>query len=81
MMSLVKSIRHFEAILSMWGIDENKKLLLERNKINQISLKPQMNRSQSPSYIKQKKGVEFTDENKLEAMMMYQIGFEGKVDV
>jgi hypothetical protein len=40
-----------------------------------------MNRSQSPSYIKQKKGVEFTDENKLEAMMMYQIGFEGKVDV
>ena len=39
MINLVKSIRQFEAMLSIWGIDENKKLLLERNRINQISLK------------------------------------------
>jgi len=41
MMSLVKSVRQFEAILAMGGIDENKKLLLERNKINQFTLKYQ----------------------------------------
>ena len=43
-------------------------------------LKPKqcLNDVSSPRYVKQKKGVQFVDAHKLEAMMMLQVGFEGK---
>jgi hypothetical protein len=40
MMNVLKSVRQFDALLSIFGFDEPKKLLLERNKINQVHMKP-----------------------------------------
>jgi hypothetical protein len=40
MISLVRTVRQFETLLNIWGIDDNKKLLLERNRMNQLIFKP-----------------------------------------
>jgi hypothetical protein len=59
MISLVRSVRQFESLLNIWGIDENKKLLLERNKMNQLIFKPSQLPISSPRYVKEKKGIQF----------------------
>lgn len=74
MINIVKKVRQLDTIMKIQGIDENKQILLERNTNNQILLKYQ-GVTNKPNYIKQRDQIEFTDTNKLEAMMMMQIGF------
>ena len=76
-MQIIKSVRNFDALLNMWGIDKDIRIFFERNKMNKLFLKhdPELN---SPRFLKAKPQIKMTDSDKLEAMLMKGIGFDTK---